>query len=128
MSLFCFILYSVTSSASNITANINSIPMLNGMNFKSWQENAMIVLRVMDLDLVLRVARPVDLTEQSSSAKKWEMEMWDHLNCMSLKIMKCAILEAFRALCKIRSQPLKSSLRKLRSGLLRMKRLKQVRS
>ncbi|KAI6668705.1 hypothetical protein NL676_007239 [Syzygium grande] len=36
---------------TNITASINSIPMLNGTNFKSWQENLLIVLGVMDLDL-----------------------------------------------------------------------------
>ena len=69
--------------------------MLNGTNFKSWQENVMIVLGVMDLDLALRVARLTDLVKQSSSAKKQEMEKWDRSNIMSLMIMKCAILEAF---------------------------------
>ncbi|XP_052177612.1 tricyclene synthase TPS4, chloroplastic-like [Diospyros lotus] len=43
---------------ANIIAIINSIPMLNGSNFKSWQENFMIVLRVMDLDLAIRKAIP----------------------------------------------------------------------
>ena len=56
----------------------------------------MIVLRFMDLDLALRVARPSDLAEQSSSAEKYEMERWDHLNRMSMMIMRRAILEAFR--------------------------------
>ena len=75
--LFCFVLCSITSSASNITASINSIPMLNGMNFKSWQENVMIVFRVMDVDLALMVAQPSDLTKQSSFVEKREMERWD---------------------------------------------------
>ena len=48
--------------------------MLNGINIKSWQENVMIVLGVMDLELTLRVAEPFALTDQSSSAEKREME------------------------------------------------------
>ena len=51
--VFDFVLDSVTS-ASTISANINSIPVLNGTNFKNWKENVMIVLGCMDLDLVLR--------------------------------------------------------------------------
>ena len=50
-----FVLYLVPGSTENISANINSIPMLNGTNFKSWKENVLIVLRVMDLDIALRV-------------------------------------------------------------------------
>ena len=49
-----FVLCLVPGSTANISANINSIPMLNGTNFKSWKENVLIVLRVMDLDLALR--------------------------------------------------------------------------
>ena len=48
--------------------------MLNGKNFKSWKKNVMIVLRVMDLDLVLKVAPPADLTDHNSSTKNMEME------------------------------------------------------
>ena len=61
LSEFCFIclvLYSVSISASNISSSINSIPMLNGTNFKAWKENVMMVLGVMDLDLALRVDQP----------------------------------------------------------------------
>ena len=56
----------------------------------------MIVLGVIDLDLALRVARPANLIEQSSSAKKQEMERWDRSNRISLMIMKCVIPEAFK--------------------------------
>ena len=49
--VFDFVLDSVTTSASTITANINSIPVLNGTNFKNWKENVMIVLGCMNLDL-----------------------------------------------------------------------------
>ena len=55
----------------------------------------MIVLRVTDLDLALRIARPVDLAKQSSSAEKRELERWGHSNCMSMMIMKRVIPEAF---------------------------------
>ena len=132
MSLFClfccYVLCSVTSSTYNITASINSIHMLNGMNIKPWQENIVIVLGIIDLNIALRVARPSDLTDQNFSAEKQEMERWDHSNRMSLVIMKRTIPEAFKGTSLIRSQPSKSSLRKLRSGLLIMKKLKLVHS
>ena len=70
--------------------------MLNGMNFKSWQENIMIVIRIMNLDLALRIAWPTDLTEQSISAERRKMKKWDHSNHMSFMIMKCVIREAFK--------------------------------
>ena len=56
----------------------------------------MIVLGVMDLDLVLRVERPADLTDKSFSDDKRDMEMRDRSNCMSIMIMKRVILEVFR--------------------------------
>ena len=70
--------------------------MLNGTNFKSWKENDMIVLRVMNLDLVLRVARPSNPIDQNFFTEKIEMERWDSSNRMSLMVVKCAILETFR--------------------------------
>ena len=87
---------SATSSASNIIANINSIPMLNGTNFKRWHENLQIVLSVMDLDLVLKVSSPAPLTVKSSSDEKRDIERWEKSNRMCLIIIKKAILEAFR--------------------------------
>ncbi|KAA8515377.1 hypothetical protein F0562_019012 [Nyssa sinensis] len=84
------------SSASNITASINSIPMLNGTNFKTWHENLQIVLGVMDLDLALRVSSPAPLTDESSSDEKRDFERWEKSNRMCLMIIKKAIPEAFR--------------------------------
>ncbi|KAI6683992.1 hypothetical protein NL676_029905 [Syzygium grande] len=55
---------------ANIIASINSIPMLNGTNFKSWQENLPIVLGVMDLDLALRIDSPTPLNDQSTPRSK----------------------------------------------------------
>ena len=87
---------SATSSASNITAIINSIPMLNGTNFKTWHENLHIVLGVMDLDLALRVSSPTPLTVESSSDEKRDIERWEKSNRMCLMSIKKAIPEAFR--------------------------------
>ena len=86
---------SAISSASNISASINSIPLLNGTNFKTWHENLQIVLGVMDLDLALRVSSPAPLTVESSSKEKRDIERWDKSNPVCLMIIKKAILEAF---------------------------------
>ena len=93
-----FVLCSIESSASNISASINSIRMLNDTNLKASQENITIILSVMDLDLALRVERSADLKDKSSSNDKRDMERWDRLNRMSLMIMKRAILEAFKGI------------------------------
>ena len=87
---------SATSSASNITASINSIPMLNGTNFKTWHENLRIVISVMDMDLALRVSSPAPLTVESSSEENRDIERWEKSNLMYLMIIKKAIPEAFR--------------------------------
>ena len=49
--------YFVLSLANfaTISANLNSIPVLNGTNFKDWKENVVIVLGCMDLDLALSI-------------------------------------------------------------------------
>ena len=73
---------------ANISANINSIPMLNGSNFKSWKENLEIVLGVMDLDLALREDCPPPLIDKSTSDDKREKERWEKLNRICMMIMK----------------------------------------
>ena len=87
---------SATSFAYNITASINSIPMLNGTNFKTWHENLHIVLGVMDLDLALRVSSPAPFTVESSSDEKRDIERWEKSNRMCLMIIKKVIPAAFR--------------------------------
>ena len=87
---------SSTSSASNINANINSIPMLNGTNFKTWHENLQIVLGVMDLNLALWVSSPASLIVESFSNEKRDIERWEKSNRMCLMIIKKAIPEALR--------------------------------
>ena len=75
----------------NITVSINSIPMLNDSNFKSWKDNLLIVLGVMDLDLALRTDSPSPLKDESISDEKRDMERWEKSNRMCMMIMKRAI-------------------------------------
>ena len=75
--VYLLCLYLVFAFASNISASINSIPMLNGTNFKEWQENVLIVLGVMDLDLTLRIDCPSEVTEESFSHSRRALEKWE---------------------------------------------------
>ncbi|XP_071722461.1 uncharacterized protein [Rutidosis leptorrhynchoides] len=81
---------------ANITASINSIPMLNDTNFKAWKENFLIVLGVMDMDLVLRTDLPVDIIEASTIEDIDLMEKWERSNRMCMMIIRKAIPEVFR--------------------------------
>jgi hypothetical protein len=92
----CFKKFSVTTSAANITANINSIPVLNGTNFKSWKENILLVLGCMDLDYALRKEQPAPLTDESSTDEKVNFEKWERSNRLSLMMLKRSVPEAFR--------------------------------
>ncbi|XP_062085614.1 uncharacterized protein LOC133791711 [Humulus lupulus] len=84
-----------SSSAASISTNINSIPMLNGTNFKDWKRNLLIVLGCMDLDHALRDEQLAPLTKESTRDEKMDFERWDRSNRMSLMIMKHSIPEAF---------------------------------
>ena len=83
-------------AVATVSANLNSVPVLNGNNFKDWKENILIVLGCMDLDLALRMDRPTSLTDASSSDDRRIYEKWDRSNRMSLMIIKRGIPEAFR--------------------------------
>lgn len=91
-SLFC----SLSVNFSSISANMNSIPILNGTNFKEWKENVQITLGCMDLDLALRVEQPASLTDASTPDDKKYYEKWDRSNRLSLMIIKRGIPESFR--------------------------------
>ena len=84
------------NSASSISANVNNIPVLNGTNFKKWNEHVIIVLGCMDLDYALRDDCPLDLTSVSTAEQRFAMEKWERSNRMSLMIMKHSIPEAIR--------------------------------
>ena len=50
--IFVLSLVNITNAAN--ATQVNSIPMLNGTNFKVWKEAVEIILGYMDLDLALR--------------------------------------------------------------------------
>ena len=84
------------TAVATVSANLNSVPVLNGSNFKDWKENILIVLGCMDLDLSLRMDKPASLTDASSLDDKRNYEKWDRSNRLSLMIIKRGIPEAFR--------------------------------
>ncbi|RDX79310.1 hypothetical protein CR513_40276, partial [Mucuna pruriens] len=61
----------------NVSTQINSIPMLNGKNFKVWKEAVEIVLNCMDLDLALWVEEPIPTMDNLQDVK---IEKWEHFN------------------------------------------------
>ncbi|XP_050909684.1 uncharacterized protein LOC127123517 [Lathyrus oleraceus] len=79
-----------TPTAPNFVAHINYIPMLSGVNFKSWKESVEIVLECMDLDLSLREKRPTAAAENPNETK---IEKWDRSNRMCLMMIKRSIPE-----------------------------------
>jgi hypothetical protein len=91
--VYCSLLPVAAATAPNFAAQINTIPMLSGMNFKSWKESAEIVLGCMDLDLSLREDRPVATPENPNEVK---IEKWDRSNRMCLMIIKRSIPEMIR--------------------------------
>ncbi|KAJ4719154.1 Retrovirus-related Pol polyprotein from transposon TNT 1-94 [Melia azedarach] len=88
----------------NITANINSIALLNGSNFKLWKENREIVLGVMDLDLALREDCPPPLIDKSTSDDKREKERWEKSNHIAIDIsfMKSCRLWMFSKITRLK--------------------------
>ncbi len=89
----CSLILVVVATALNFSTQINQIPMLNEMNFKSWKESVEIALGCMDLDLALREERPIPTAENSHELK---IEKWDRSNRMCLMIIKKSIPEVFR--------------------------------
>ncbi|XP_047307767.1 uncharacterized protein LOC124911341 [Impatiens glandulifera] len=85
-----------STNVANINANLSSVPVLNGSNFKDWKKNIQIVLGCMDMDLAIQTEQPTTLTVISSPEEKAKFEKWEHSNRVSLMIIKRAIMEMFR--------------------------------
>jgi len=75
---------------------VNSVPILNGTNFKDWKENIEIILGCMDLDLALKTEQPPTPTVSSTPEDRRDHEKWVCSNCMSIMIIKRGIPEMFR--------------------------------
>jgi len=63
-----------SASTANISTQVSSIPMLNGTNFKVWENTVEIVLGCMDLDIVIRQDKPIATEGNVNEAK---IEKWD---------------------------------------------------
>jgi len=89
-------LFKCIDRLASISANLNSVPIVNSTNFKDGKENMQIVLGCMDLDLALRIEKPPSPTDSSTFEQRKLHEKWDHSNRMSLMIIKHTIPEVFR--------------------------------
>ncbi|KAH1031400.1 hypothetical protein J1N35_043574 [Gossypium stocksii] len=113
-----------SSSTTTISANINSIPIVNGTNFNKWKRNLLIMLDCMNIDIALREEQLAPITVENTIYIERDFERRDHSNCMNLMIMKHNILEAFKGKESKKITQAKISLTKLRSFLLKTIRLK----
>ncbi|KAI5416052.1 hypothetical protein KIW84_041190 [Lathyrus oleraceus] len=77
-----------SATIASISANLNSVSVLNGENFKDWKENIKLVLGCMDLDLALRKEQPASPIESTTSKQMKDYEKWDRSNHMCLMIIK----------------------------------------
>ena len=69
--------FNVVDSTSSISTNVNNLHVLNGTNFKKWNEHVIIVLERMDLDCALREDRTADLTSASTTEQRPATEKWE---------------------------------------------------
>ncbi|XP_042466099.1 uncharacterized protein LOC122048620 [Zingiber officinale] len=86
----------VKANVAIIFANLSSVSILNGTNFKDRKESILIVLGCMDLDLALKTEQPTAPIDTSSSEQRAKNEKCDRSNRISLMIIKRGIPEAFR--------------------------------
>ncbi|XP_078447017.1 uncharacterized protein LOC144715886 [Wolffia australiana] len=84
------------SNISNICTNVNSIPMLDGSNFKKWKEFVTLYLDAMDLGYALRNDQPKGIKDSSVVEEKNVYDTWERSNHMSLMVIKCTIPEFLR--------------------------------
>ena len=87
------ILYAALANATNLSTQVNGIPMLIGSNFKIWKENVEIVLSCMELDLAFRMECPTSTPKNLNEAN---IDKWERSNRLSLMLIKRSIPKAFR--------------------------------
>jgi len=84
-----FLLLSV--KVFSISASLNGIPVLNGINFETWRDYIIIVLGFIDLDYTLRTEEPSAITDKSTVKEKANYEKWERSNKICLMVMKHTI-------------------------------------
>ena len=75
---------------------MNFIYVFNDTNFKRWKEYVLLFLGWKDLDYVISKEQPASLTDEISNIEKLNFEKWKHSNRLSLMMINCSIVEAFR--------------------------------
>jgi len=68
-----------------------SVPVFNGLNFSDSSEQVQFHLGVLDLDLAIRIEKPVDITDESSNEEKTHYRVWEKSNRLSLMFMRMSI-------------------------------------
>ena len=74
-----------------VHSHFSYVPVFNGLNFSEWSEQIHFYLRVMDLDLALRVEKPADITVLSTAEEKNHYKTWERSNRLSLMYMRMSI-------------------------------------
>ena len=74
-----------------VHSHFSYVPVFNGLNFSEWSEQIHFYLGVMDLDLALRVEKPVDITVLSTAEEKNHYKTWERSNRLSLMYMRMSI-------------------------------------
>ncbi|XP_038895752.1 uncharacterized protein LOC120083916 [Benincasa hispida] len=79
----------------NMPAQVGQMLALSGANFKTWKEDIELFLGLMDLDLALRMDRPISTPDNPNDTK---IKKWDRSNRMSLMIIKRSIPRVYQNL------------------------------
>ncbi|KAH7866788.1 hypothetical protein Vadar_024998 [Vaccinium darrowii] len=75
----------------SLHSHASNVPVLTGSNFSKWSEHVQFTLGVLDLDMALLVAKPVDITDESTKAQVNHFNNWERSNRLSLMFMKMTI-------------------------------------
>jgi gag-polypeptide of LTR copia-type len=80
----------------DLTADINSILMLSGSNYKKWKDTLEIILGCLDLDMALQQAKPHVPAADSPENVQNTQARWMRSNHLCLKVIQRTIPESFR--------------------------------
>jgi gag-polypeptide of LTR copia-type len=85
-----------SSKITDLTIDINSIPMLTDSNYKEWKDILEIILRCLDLDIALQHAKLHVPAAESPKNIQNVHARWMRSNRLCLKVMQRTIPESFR--------------------------------
>jgi hypothetical protein len=85
-----------SAKITDLTADINSIPMLTGSNYKEWKDTLEIILGCLDLDIALQRAKPHVPVADSPENIQNAHARWMRSNHLYFKVMQRTSRESFR--------------------------------